>query len=84
MRINWKVRFKNKTWVVSFAALVVSFVYNVLGMFEVVPPISQEMVNNLILAIIQVLTAVGVMIDPTTSGMDDSMRAMEYQEPRKD
>ena len=84
VKINWKVRFKNKTWLLSFSALVLSFIYNILGMFEVVPPVSQELTNNLILAVVQILTAVGVLVDPTTAGVKDSEQAMTYEEPKKD
>ena len=84
VKINWKVRFKNKTWLLSFSALVLSFIYNILGMFEVVPPVSQELTNNLILAVVQILTTVGVLVDPTTAGVKDSEQAMTYEEPKKD
>ena len=84
MKINWKVRFKNPTWLLSFGALVLSFFYNLLGMFEVVRPVSQELANNLILAIVQVLAALGVLADPTTAGIGDSKRALDYKAPYKD
>lgn len=83
MKINWKVRFKNKTWLVTFLLAVLAFVYQILGMFDVVPPVTQDMATQLIAAVINILVAVGVVIDPTTSGVSDSNRAMTYNESKK-
>ena len=83
MKINWKVRFKNKTWLVTFLLAVLAFVYQILGMFDVAPPITQDMATQLISAVINILVAVGVVIDPTTSGASDSKQAMTYNEPKK-
>ena len=68
MRINWRVRFKNKTWLVSFLTVILAFVYQVLGMFGIVPAVTQDMAAQLAMAVINVLVAVGVVIDPTTAG----------------
>lgn len=82
--INWKVRFKNKTWLISFIVTVLAFVYQVLGLFEITPAISQNDVVQLITLIVNMLSAVGIVIDPTTAGVSDSQRAMTYNEPKKD
>lgn len=82
--INWKVRFKNKTWLVSFVAVVIAFIYQMLGMFDIVPAISQDMTAQLISAAINILVAVGVVIDPTTANISDSSQAMTYEKPKKD
>lgn len=81
--INWKVRFRNKTWLVSFLAVILAFVYQVLGMFDIVPAVSQDMATQLILAVVNILAAVGVVVDPTTAGASDSKQAMEYEVPKK-
>lgn len=80
--INLSVRFKNPTWVLSFATSVISFVYVILGMFEVVPPISQDMIIQVISAVVTFLTGIGVMIDPTTKGVKDSEQVLSYTEPK--
>ena len=36
MKINWKVRFKNKTWLVTFLLAILAFIYQVLGLFDIV------------------------------------------------
>lgn len=83
MKINWLVRFKNKAWLLSFVAVVVAFIYNILGMFDVVPSVSQDMTIQAITAIVNVLVALGVIIDPTTAGVSDSEKALTYEEPKK-
>ncbi len=40
MKINWKVRLKNKVWLAAMASLVITFVYAVLEMLDVVPSLS--------------------------------------------
>ena len=83
MKINWKVRFKNKTWLVTFLIAVLAFVYQILGMFDVVPPVTQDMATQLITIVVNILVAVGVVIDPTTAGASDSEQALNYNEPKK-
>lgn len=82
--INWKVRFRNKTWLVSFLAVILAFVYQVLGMFDIVPAVTQDMAAQLILAVVNILAAVGVVVDPTTAGASDSKQAMGYEKPKED
>lgn len=78
MRINWKVRLRNKTWLASVLALVVSFAYDLLAMLDVIPPLSEDWLLSLVQALLTLLTALGVVIDPTTDGAGDSDRAMWY------
>lgn len=82
MKINWKVRMKNKTFVVTFIAAVVAFVYQMAGIVGWVPPVTQDMVGQLIGAVLNVLVAVGILVDPTTKGAADSEQALMYQEPK--
>ena len=78
MKINWKVRLRNKTWLASVLALAVSFVYDLLAMVDVVPPLSEDWLLSLVQTLLTLLTALGVVIDPTTDGAADSDRAMTY------
>ena len=81
MKINWKVRFKNKVWLGSFISLVVGFVYSLLSLFEVFPKITQNAVMQMINQVLTFLGLIGVIVDPTTPGLEDSDRAMSYIEP---
>lgn len=82
--INWKVRFKNKVWLGSFFSLVVGFVYSMLGLFDVFPAVTQNVVMQLINQVLTFLGLIGVIVDPTTAGIGDSQRAMSYDEPWQD
>lgn len=84
MKINWKLRLKNKVVLTSLAALSVGFIYQVCGIFGVVPAISQDEVIQGLGLLINILVASGVVTDPTTAGMGDSKLAVSYDSPRKD
>lgn len=84
MSINWKVRFKNKTFLLSFISLIVTFAYNLLGMFGAAPPVTESAVMEFVQAALVILGMVGVIADPTTAGVSDSKRALGYDEPHKD
>lgn len=79
MKINWKVRFKNKAFVITFATVIIAFVYQILGLFGITPSISESTVTNLITTAVNALVMLGVLIDPTTKGIKDSDRAMDYE-----
>ena len=84
MKINWKVRFKNKTWLSMFISLIVGFVFNLLKMFDVVPAVTENTVMNIVGQVLTLLGLLGVIVDPTTAGIEDSNRAMGYDEPWED
>lgn len=79
--INWKVRFKNKVWLTAFLTFVVSTVYQFLAMFEIAPVLTQDAVMQAVAVILQLLSLLGVVVDPTTKGLGDSTRALGYEEP---
>ena len=81
MKINWKVRFKNKVWLGSFFSLVVGFIYSLLALFDVFPAVTQNLVVQLLNQVLTFLGLIGVIVDPTTAGLEDSNRAMGYEEP---
>ena len=83
MKINWKVRLKNKVWLGSFCSLVVGFVYSMLALFDVFPEVTQSLVLQLMNQVLTFLGLIGVIVDPTTAGLSDSERAMGYEEPAR-
>ena len=82
MKINWKLRFQNKITLTAIVLAVISLVYQFLGIAGYVPAISQETIVQLAGAVINLLVLLGIVVDPTTSGMEDSDQAMDYDEPR--
>lgn len=86
--INWKVRFKNKAWVMAFVSQVLILaevllaVLHTLGVidYQLTDQIKQE-VLNMANAVFVLLSLLGVVQDPTTKGVGDSERAKGYTEP---
>lgn len=81
MKINWKVRIKNPVFWLTAVPAVLTVVYTILGLFGIVPTISEDTIINALTAIISALSALGVLVDPTTKGVQDSERALSYDEP---
>ncbi len=80
LKINWVLRLKNKTVLSALLACLAAFVYQILGILGLTASISQDEVMQVIGLFVNVLVAIGVVIDPTTPGAYDSDRAMEYKE----
>lgn len=81
MKINWKVRFRNPAWITSLLALIVSAAYQLLAMFEIAPALTEDALMQAVAVGVQLLTLMGVLIDPTTKGLGDSARALTYERP---
>ena len=75
MKINWKLRFKNKTTLAAIAATDILLAQQ-LG-FELPDNVS-EVVNTAL----TLLVLLGVVSDPTTAGLSDSEQALDYTEPK--
>ena len=84
MKLNWKVRFRNKVWLGSFLGLIVGFVYSMLALFDVFPEVTQSLVLQLLNQVLTFLGLIGVVVDPTTAGLGDSERALGYDVPWDD
>ena len=84
MKVNWKVRFKNKTWLTMFVSLIIGFIFSMLELFDVYPSITENMVMRIASEVLTFLGLIGVLVDPTTAGLGDSARALSYEEPWKD
>ncbi|MDR7001806.1 phage holin [Neobacillus niacini] len=86
--INWKIRLKNKHWVLAFVSQVMIVLQmvlsglNMLGLvhFELTQTI-QSSVLTFINAIFVILSMLGLVQDPTTKGYGDSERALNYKDP---
>ena len=79
MKINWKIRIKNKVWLLTFIGAVVAFVYQIGAMFGLAPKIAQDQIMDLVKILLTLLVGIGVIVDPTTPGTNDSDRAMSYE-----
>lgn len=83
MKINWKLRLQNKATLTALVMALVALVYQVLGVFGIVPRVSQDQVTTIISMVINILCLLGIVVDPTTAGVSDSVRAMSYDKPKK-
>ena len=81
MELNWKVRFKNKVWLAAFLSTIITFIYTILAMLDIFPIITKNTVLQIVDYVLMLLSLVGVIVDPTTSGVGDSRRALSYEEP---
>ena len=81
MKINWKVRLRNPVFWLTAIPAVLAMVYTVLGLFGIVPTITKDMILNAVVTIVEALTVLGVLVDHTTPGINDSDRAMGYEVP---
>lgn len=79
MKINFKVRMKNKTFVITMLTTVIAFIYQILAMFEIVAPINKEQATQVIMLLVNILVGLGILVDPTTKGVSDSERALGYK-----
>ena len=75
------MRLKNKVWLGSFLSLIVGFVYSMLALFDVYPEVTQNHIVQLVNQVLTFLGLIGVIVDPTTAGIGDSERALQYEEP---
>lgn len=81
MKINWKLRLKNKATLLSLLACLAAFVYQVMGILGITAPISEEQIMQAVGLLVNLLGAMGILVDPTTCGVSDSPRALTYKEP---
>lgn len=86
MKVNWKVRIKNKAFwlaVIPAIALVVQAVAAVFG-YTIDLTTMVGKLQAVVNAVFALLVILGIVVDPTTDGIGDSKRAMSYEEPWKD
>ena len=83
--INWTVRFKNKSfWLSSIPAvlLLVQVVAALFGFELDLGDIGNRLID-VVNAVFAVLAILGIVTDPTTSGVGDSAQALTYDKPKE-
>lgn len=86
MKINWRVRARNKNFWLSLIpalALLAQTVAAACGLTLNLGELTQRLLA-VVNAAFAVLAVLGIVTDPTTSGIGDSVQAMGYEEPKKD
>nr|DAK14435.1 MAG TPA: holin [Bacteriophage sp.] len=81
--INWKVRVLNKTFWLTLVPASALLLQTFLAVFNVRLELGETIDKLLVFinALFAVLMIVGIVNDPTTSGISDSSRAMTYETP---
>ena len=69
--IDWKTRFKNKAFLLTFIPSVLALIYNILGTFGVIPGLSQDTLTEFLVTFVNILVTLGIITDPTTNGFSD-------------
>lgn len=85
MKINWKVRLKNKSFWLALIPALLLLIQQVCAMFgltlDLVP--IQEQLLGIVGTVFTLLALFGIVNDPTTTGVSDSSQALTYQKPKK-
>ena len=82
MKINWKVRLKHKPFLVALFSLALLLVQQVEALFGYDTTIYNEQATELFNTVLAFLVLIGVVIDPTTEGGNDSEQVLGYNKPR--
>ena len=84
MNINWTVRFKNKNFWTTIIPATLVLIQAVAAVFGYTLDFGD--LGNKLLAVVNaafvLLAILGIVSDPTTSGISDSAQAMLYDEPK--
>lgn len=84
MNINWKVRFANKQFWLSLIPALLLLIQVVAAVFGYALDLGD--LGNRLLAVVNavfaVLALLGIVTDPTTTGVSDSAQAMTYDKPK--
>lgn len=83
ININWKVRLVNKDFWVTMIPAILVLVQHVAAVFGFTLDLGE--LGNKLLEIVNtvfvMISAMGIVVDPTTKGVSDSERAMTYEKP---
>lgn len=83
--INWKVRAKNKNFWIAIIPAILLLVQAIAAIFGAELDLGElgDKLIAVVNAAFTVLTILGVVTDPTTSGISDSQQALTYDKPKE-
>lgn len=86
MKINWKIRIKNKMFWLSVVPAVLLLVQALAAPFgyKFDFGVLNQQLADIINAAFVVLSILGIVVDPTTHGVNDSANALTYNQPKKE
>lgn len=77
--MNWKSRLKNKATLIALIGAAVALVYQVLGWFYIVMPVSSDEIINAAGIAVNILVMLGIVVDPNTPGITDGEKESEVK-----
>lgn len=92
-KINWKLRFRNKTWLAGFISqtllLIQAIIFGLEGLHVIDIDMEQArgwevFVTGIVDLFLAYMAYLGIVIDPTVEGVGDSARALKRDEPLPD
>lgn len=84
MKINWKVRLKNPFFWIGLGAIIITAMGADPEMFtswQIVKEQFIELVSNPFMLVTVALAVIGYIQDPTTKGLSDGVKAINYKTP---
>lgn len=88
MKINWKVRFKNPVFIAQLVLSVLTPILGYMGLaatdittWAVLGKVLLQAISNPYVLAIVAVSVWNCVNDPTTQGVKDSERALEYEKP---
>lgn len=84
MKINWKVRLKNKSFWLTLIPAILLIIQPILALFGIAFDVNDigAKIIAVIDAVFVLLAVLGIVTDPTTKGISDSEQAMTYEKPK--
>ena len=83
--INWRVRIRNKNFWIAIIPAILLLVQAVAAVFGVSVDLGD--LGDKLIAVVNaafvVLAILGIVTDPTTSGISDSQQALTYDKPKE-
>lgn len=88
MNINWKVRLRNPSFWVSVAIAVITPILAYMGLtaqdittWEALGNVLLQAVSNPYILLMVAASVYNAVVDPTSTGVSDSARALQYSYP---
>ncbi|MED4799130.1 phage holin [Bacillus atrophaeus] len=82
-KINWKVRLQKKTFLVAIFSATILFAQQIASAFGYDITGISEGLTVKFNAVLSLLVALGIVVDPTTKGVSDSDQALDYKSPKE-
>lgn len=89
MKVNWKVRFSNPLWIGQLVLAILTPILAYLGLnladlttWNTLGNVLLDAITNPYLLGLVIVSVFNIINDPTTKGISDSTKAMNYAKPQ--